>query len=81
MADEQNRNAQSGDTLQTGTADTGNASNPSQDTERFHAPPGSQLLNEKAEKYLREAGNIEDMPDAQERRELDEKPGPSNEKG
>jgi hypothetical protein len=26
----------------------------------------NQLLNEKAEKYLREAGNIEDYPDAED---------------
>jgi hypothetical protein len=81
MAGEQNKNAQGGETSQTSIADTGNASNPSQDTNRFNPQPGSQLLDEKAERYLREAGNIEDMPDAQERKELDEKPGPLNDNG
>ena len=76
MADEQNRNTPNNEPSQSGAADTGNASNPSQFTERFQPQPGSQLLDEKAEKYLREAGNIEDMPDAQERNDLDEKPGP-----
>jgi len=32
----------------------------------------NQLLNEKAEKYLRESGNIEDEPDAQDQQEADE---------
>jgi hypothetical protein len=45
-------------------ATTGNASNPSP---RSPAEPNnSQLLDGKAEKYLREAGNIEDIPDAEE---------------
>jgi hypothetical protein len=36
-------------------------------------PPGNnQLLNEKAEKYLRESGNIEDLPDEEDLKELDE---------
>jgi hypothetical protein len=30
------------------------------------------LLNEDAEKYLQESGNIEDLPDAQDRKEMDE---------
>lgn len=29
-------------------------------------PPGKQLLNKKAEEYLRESGNIEDLPDEKE---------------
>jgi hypothetical protein len=45
-------------------ASTGNASNPNP---RSSAEPNnSQLLDDKAEKYLREGGNIEDMPDAEE---------------
>ncbi len=28
--------------------------------------PPEQLLNKKAEEYLRESGNIEDLPDAEE---------------
>jgi len=36
-------------------------------------PAGNnQLLNEKAEKYLRESGNIEDLPDEEDQQELDE---------
>lgn len=31
-----------------------------------------QYLNKKAEKYLREQANIEDMPDAEEQRKADE---------
>lgn len=29
-------------------------------------PPKKQLLNEKAEEYLREGGNIEDLPNPQD---------------
>jgi hypothetical protein len=36
-------------------------------------PAGNnQLLNEKAEKYLRESGNIEDLPDEADQQELDD---------
>ena len=42
-------------------AQTGNASNPSAGSEQ--EPAGSQLLDQKAETYLRESGNIEDLPD------------------
>ena len=52
-------------------ANTGNASNPSPHEEKME-PAGNQLLNEKAETYLRESGNIEDMPDAQDQQEMDE---------
>ena len=45
-------------------AGTGNASNPSPQDDT--APAGNQLLDEKAEKYLREAAPIEDYPDEQE---------------
>lgn len=51
-------------------ASTGNASNPSPQSETAAGP--DQLLDKKAEKYLREAGNIEDMPDAEEQQEADE---------
>jgi hypothetical protein len=44
-------------------ASTGNASNSSPHGAEPHK---EQLLNEKAEKYIREAGNIEDMPDAED---------------
>lgn len=52
-------------------ADTGNASNPSPDAEGQVAPSGDQLLDKKAETYLREAANIEDLPDAQDEEEMD----------
>lgn len=31
--------------------------------------PGESLIDEKAEKYIKEAGNIEDMPDPEEDQE------------
>jgi hypothetical protein len=52
-------------------ADTGNASNPSPHKNKMPASD-DQLLNEKAEKYLRESANIEDEPDAQDQAEADE---------
>ena len=48
---------------------TGNASNPSPEP---MDDQGKQLLNKKAEKYLREGGNIEDLPDPQEQQEAEE---------
>lgn len=51
---------------------TGNASNPAPDDDSLSPSPGSQLLDEKAEKYLREAASIEDVPDAQDQQEMDE---------
>ena len=50
---------------------TGNASNPSPGPENTGAAATSQLLDKKAEKYLRESGNIEDMPDPDEQNEAD----------
>jgi hypothetical protein len=50
-------------------AQVGNASNPSP---QANAPLNKQLLPEEAEKYLREAANIEDEPDAVDQQELDE---------
>jgi len=52
-------------------ADTGNASNPSPRNKNFD-PPKDQLLNGKAEKYLRESANIEDEPDAQDQQDADQ---------
>ena len=47
-------------------APTGNASNPSPQPEG-DVPEGShQLLDERAEKYLRESASIEDLPDEQD---------------
>lgn len=51
-------------------ADTGNASNPSPDNTEQKG--GEQLLDKKAEKYLRETANIEDLPDAQDQQDMDE---------
>jgi hypothetical protein len=52
-------------------ADTGNASNPSPHTQDME-PANNQLLDERAEKYLRESANIEDEPDAQDQQDADE---------
>jgi hypothetical protein len=49
-------------------AETGNASNPSPRNSSME-PKKDQLLDKKAENYLRESGNIEDMPDAQEQQD------------
>jgi hypothetical protein len=59
-------------------AETGNASNPSP-----HSMPqqkGGQLLDNKAEKYLREVANIEDLPDAQDQQDMDETLSQENKK-
>jgi hypothetical protein len=50
---------------------TGNASNPSPTDNTFEQVNTNQLLDEKAEKYIREAGNIEDMPDPQEQHDAE----------
>jgi hypothetical protein len=61
------------------TVNTGNASNPSPGNET--ANKGMGLLDPKAEKYLRESGNIEDMPDAEEDQEaIDQMEKEKNEK-
>ena len=52
-------------------ANTGNASNPPPENDVFERPEGSQLLGEKAEKYLREVASIEDLPDAQDQEAMD----------
>ena len=49
-----------------------NASNPSPAQNNRDQPKKNQLLDEKAEKYIRESGNIEDMPDPQEQQDADE---------
>lgn len=50
-------------------AETGNASNPFPHNKNMEPDEHNQLLDKKAENYLREAGNIEDVPDAQEQKE------------
>jgi hypothetical protein len=58
-------------------ADTGNASNPAPtDTEQTDS---NHLLDKKAEKYLREVASIEDVPDAQDQRDMDEALGKKEE--
>ena len=52
-------------------ASYGNASNPSPHDEEA-GPAGNQLLDERAEKYLRESANIEDVPDAEDQQEADD---------
>lgn len=52
-------------------AETGNASNPSPQATEMEPMSDNQLLTEDAEKYLRESGNIEDMPDAQDQAEAE----------
>jgi len=39
---------------------------PPADTVPVNPPPRKQLLNEEAEEYLRESGNIEDLPNPEE---------------
>ena len=54
------------------SVNTGNASNPSPHDNGLSPSAGSQLLDEKAEKYLREVASIEDVPDAQDQQEMDQ---------
>jgi hypothetical protein len=54
------------------TADTGNASNPSPEPSSQPDEQTKEYLNKKAEKYLRESANIEDLPDAEDQKEADE---------
>lgn len=58
-------------------ASTGNASNPSPQEEAISTKTEDRLLNEKAEKYLRESASIEDLPDAQDQQAMDEELGNS----
>jgi hypothetical protein len=53
-------------------AETGNASNPSPGDRQNEGVGEKQILNKKAEKYLREVSSIEDMPDAQDQQDMDE---------
>ena len=53
-------------------AETGNASNPSPQSSEMEPINDNRLLSGEAEKYMRDAGNIEDMPDAQDEKEADE---------
>lgn len=50
----------------------GNASNPSPNDDNLDPSASDQLLNDRAEKYLREVASIEDLPDAEDQEEMDE---------
>ncbi|HEY1112681.1 MAG TPA: hypothetical protein VGE66_03940 [Chitinophagaceae bacterium] len=67
--DKKNNNA--GEEGRMPPASYGNASNPSPHKEEAQ-PAGNQLLDERAEQYLRESANIEDVPDAEDQEEADE---------
>ena len=67
-SDNPNNNAGEKHTL---SGSTGNASNPNPNDEMPLPEGNSQLLDEKAEKYLREVASIEDLPDAQDQQEMD----------
>jgi hypothetical protein len=53
------------------TAPTGNASNPSPHSGEPAPAATQQVLDKKAETYLRESANIEDLPDAEDQQEGD----------
>lgn len=68
----EHKNNQQQDNENFRTAGSGNASNPSvNEVEKTSHP--NQLLDEKAGTYIREAGNIEDLPDEKDQQDLDEK--------
>jgi len=52
-------------------ADYGNASNPSPHNHDLE-PHSNQLLDKRAEKYLREVASPEDYPDAEDEQEMEE---------
>ena len=56
---------------ETPLAKTGNASNPSPAPDDLDRMGDNQFLSAGAEKYLRESGNIEDVPDPQEQQDMD----------
>ena len=72
MADEQKSDHAAPEGSKAPAANIGNASNPAPDDSSLQDSPGSQLLDEKAEKYLREVASIEDVPDAQDQQQMDE---------
>lgn len=55
------------------SAESGNASNPPSQVGAA-APQNAQTLPKEAETYLREAGNIEDLPDANDGDQMEETP-------
>ncbi|HEU4470950.1 MAG TPA: hypothetical protein VFR58_07705 [Flavisolibacter sp.] len=52
--------------------DTGHASNPNPRDMDMEPSGGSGLLDEKADKYIREVASIEDLPDANDQQEMEE---------
>ena len=52
-------------------AESGNASNPTPHDEKMEPSNDNQLLDKKAEKYLREVASTEDYPDAQDEQEAE----------
>lgn len=72
MSNEQSINAFLPEEEKSTPASTGNASNPSPNDDRLAAEESAQFLNKKAEKYIREAGSIEDLPDANDQQQMDD---------
>ena len=54
------------------SAEYGNASNPSPQNDAMQPAGPDQLLDKKAETYLREVANIEDVPDAEEQQQAED---------
>jgi hypothetical protein len=71
MPTDQRNNASGPEDNNLPSVNTGNASNPAPHDDSLAPSDGSQLLDEKAEKYLREVASIEDVPDAQDQEEMD----------
>ena len=53
-------------------ADMGNASNPAPHDDKMTPDESNQLLGKRAETYIRESANIEDLPDPQQERDADD---------
>jgi hypothetical protein len=70
MSEEQHKNINNSSSDKSKKAGTGNASNPP--AENDMQPQKNQLLDEQAETYLREGGNIEDMPDENDWKDANE---------
>ena len=68
---EENNNAQIPEENKLPPAPSGNTSNPSEKDIADDAN-SNQLLDKKAEKYLREVASIEDVPDAQDQQDMDD---------
>lgn len=71
MSAEQNKPTQPPAEGKQPPADTGNASNPSPTAGEPETVSSRQALDPKAETYLRESANIEDLPDALDQEEAE----------